>query len=151
MDGGYGWGNRILAQEQNLGVGGPSQGKWGFIKRRKRNGIRKEGEKIKDWLIAKGYSWKKGFDYDEVFSLVVEHTSIRLVLALGAYLNVEWEQLYVKKTFFMMIWESKFTWNIQKGLDNLRWSTKLFKFSLYLTLFFLFNQPLFKTSKYQTL
>jgi hypothetical protein len=30
--------------------------KWAFIKRRKRNGIKKEGEKIKGWLIAKGYS-----------------------------------------------------------------------------------------------
>lgn len=36
---------------------------------------------------------------NEVFSPVVWHTSIRLVVALVTYLNVELEQLYVKTTF----------------------------------------------------
>ena len=43
-----------------------------------------EGKKFKAHLVAKGYSQQKGVDYDEIFSPVVRHTSIRVVLALVA-------------------------------------------------------------------
>ena len=50
-------------------------------------------------MVAKGYSQRHGIDYDEVFSLVVRHTSIRAVLALVADQDLELEQLDVKTAF----------------------------------------------------
>ena len=38
-----------------------------------------------------GYSQKHGVDFDEIFSLVVKHTSIRIVLSLVAYFDMELE------------------------------------------------------------
>ena len=58
-----------------------------------------EGEKFKVSLVAKGYSQKHGVDYDEIFSPVVKHTSIRAVLSLVAYFDMELEQMVLKKTF----------------------------------------------------
>ena len=56
--------------------------KWVFKK--KQGVLEKEGIMYKARLVAKGYSQKKGIDYDEIFSPVVQHTSIILVLALVA-------------------------------------------------------------------
>ncbi|XP_070019638.1 secreted RxLR effector protein 161-like [Nicotiana sylvestris] len=41
----------------------------------------------------------EGIDYNEVFSLVVKHTSIRVLLDLVALHDLELEQLYVKTAF----------------------------------------------------
>uniref|UniRef100_A0A2N9H6T1 Integrase catalytic domain-containing protein n=1 Tax=Fagus sylvatica TaxID=28930 RepID=A0A2N9H6T1_FAGSY len=71
--------------------------KWVFKK--KEAVSEKEGERFKARLVAKGYSQRHGIDYDEVFSLVVRHTSIRAVLALVAHQNLELEQLDVKTAF----------------------------------------------------
>ena len=60
---------------------------------------KKEGERFKSRLVVKGYSQRHGIDYDEVFSLMVRHTSIRVVLALVAHQDLELEQLDVKTTF----------------------------------------------------
>ena len=49
--------------------------------------------------MAKGYSQRQGIDYNEVFSPVVKHTSIRIVLALVANDDMELEQLDVKTAF----------------------------------------------------
>ncbi|GJZ26731.1 retrovirus-related pol polyprotein from transposon TNT 1-94 [Tanacetum coccineum] len=43
--------------------------------------------------------WRAGIDYDEVLSLVVRHTSIRVILSLTAYEDYELEQLDVKTAF----------------------------------------------------
>ena len=47
-----------------------------------------EGEKFKAHLVVKGYPQKHGVDYDEIFSPVVKHTSIRIVLSLVAYFDM---------------------------------------------------------------
>jgi len=59
----------------------------------------KEGEKLKALLIAKGFSQKKGIDYDEIFSPVVRHTSIRAVLTSVAIWDLHLEQMDVKIVF----------------------------------------------------
>uniref|UniRef100_A0A2N9FQZ7 Integrase catalytic domain-containing protein n=1 Tax=Fagus sylvatica TaxID=28930 RepID=A0A2N9FQZ7_FAGSY len=71
--------------------------KWVFKK--KEVVSEKEGERFKAGLVAKGYSQRHGIDYDEVFSPVVKHTSIRVVLALVAHQDLELEQLDVKTAF----------------------------------------------------
>uniref|UniRef100_A0A2N9GEX0 Integrase catalytic domain-containing protein n=1 Tax=Fagus sylvatica TaxID=28930 RepID=A0A2N9GEX0_FAGSY len=71
--------------------------KWVFKK--KEAVSEKEGERFKARLVAKGYSQRHGIDYDEVFSPVVRHTSIKAVLALVADQDMELEQLDVKTAF----------------------------------------------------
>ncbi|GKC05160.1 transposable element, partial [Tanacetum coccineum] len=50
-------------------------------------------------LVAKGFSQKEGIDYNEIFSPVVRHTSIRVLLSLVAHHDLELEQLDVKTAF----------------------------------------------------
>ena len=50
-------------------------------------------------LVVKGFSQKKGIDFDEIFSPVVKMSSIRVVLALAASMDLEVEQLDVKTAF----------------------------------------------------
>ena len=50
-------------------------------------------------LVVKGFSQKKGIDFDGIFSPVVKMSSIRVVLGLAASLDLEIEQLDVKTAF----------------------------------------------------
>ena len=50
-------------------------------------------------LVVTGFGQRKGIDFDEIFSLVVKMSSIRMVLALAASLDVEVEQMDVKTAF----------------------------------------------------
>ena len=47
----------------------------------------------------KGFNLKKGIDFEEILSLVVKMSSIRVALSLTSRLNLEFEQLDVKSTF----------------------------------------------------
>ena len=58
-----------------------------------------EGENFKACLVEKGYSQKHGVNYDEIFSPVVRHTSIRTMFSFTAYFEMELEQMDVKTTF----------------------------------------------------
>ena len=58
-----------------------------------------ESVRYKARLVAKGYSQTEGVDFNEVFSPVVKHTSIRVLLAMVAWFDLELEQLDVKTTF----------------------------------------------------
>jgi hypothetical protein len=56
-------------------------------------------KRYKDRLVVKGFSQKKGIDFDEIFSHVVKMTSIRTILSHVAVEDLHLEQLYVKTTF----------------------------------------------------
>nr|GEY64475.1 retrovirus-related Pol polyprotein from transposon TNT 1-94 [Tanacetum cinerariifolium] len=71
--------------------------KWLFKIKEWSKGVQKPRYKPK--LITRGFTQRPSIDYNEVFSLVVLHTSIRVVLALTACKDYELEQLDVKKTF----------------------------------------------------
>jgi len=50
-------------------------------------------------LVFKRYAQKEGIDYNEIFSHVVKHTFIQMLLAIVAQFDLELEQLDVKTTF----------------------------------------------------
>ena len=55
-----------------------------------------EEPRYKSRLVAKGYSQKEGIDYQEIFSPVVKHVSIRVMLSIVVDQDLELEQLDVK-------------------------------------------------------
>ena len=58
-------------------------------------------------LVAKGYAHNEGINSNEVFSPVVKHSSITILLVLVAQNNMELVQLDVKIGFF--------TWGLGRG------------------------------------
>ncbi|KAL0301482.1 UNVERIFIED_CONTAM: Retrovirus-related Pol polyprotein from transposon TNT 1-94 [Sesamum radiatum] len=94
--------------------------KW--LHRKKPTVSKKEVGKFKARLVAKGYSQQKEIDYDEIFSPVVRHTSIRAELALVTSWDLHLEHMDIKTTFFMVIWRNRFTWSSQMGSLNLNMS-----------------------------
>ena len=56
-------------------------------------------KRYKDRLVVKGFSQKKGIDFDEIFSPVVKMNSIRTILSLVAIEYLHLEQLDVKMAF----------------------------------------------------
>ena len=55
--------------------------------------------KHKARLVVKGYSQRKGIDYEEVYAPVVHFETIRLLIALAALKNLQIHHLDVKSTF----------------------------------------------------
>lgn len=66
-----------------------------------------EDERYKGRLVAKGYSQTEGIDYNEIFSPVVKHVSIRFMLSVVVNLDFELEQMDVKTAFLHGTLEEK--------------------------------------------
>jgi hypothetical protein len=71
------------------------QNKWVY-KLKEEDGGKKQ---YKARLVVEGFAQKKGINFDEIFSLVVETTSIRTILSLVVVEDLHLEQLDVKTTF----------------------------------------------------
>lgn len=63
--------------------------------------VTEAGEQVryKARLVAKGFTQKEGIDFNEVFSPVVKHTSIRILLSMVNQFDMELQQLDVKTAF----------------------------------------------------
>lgn len=70
--------------------------KWVF---KLKQGVNDTEDRYKARLVAKGFSQKAGIDFHEIFSPMVKIVSIRIVLALVAFLDLELQQLDVKTAF----------------------------------------------------
>ena len=64
--------------------------------------------------MAKGYTHKEGFDYEETFSLVAMIKSIQILLSFPAHMDYEIWQMDVKTAFLNESLEETFTWFSQK-------------------------------------
>ncbi|CAN1822894.1 Retrovirus-related Pol polyprotein from transposon TNT 1-94, partial [Linum perenne] len=120
--------------------------KWVFAKKDDKSGIR-----FKARLVAKGYAQKEGIDYNEIFSPVVKHSSIRILLALVAQFDLKLEQLDVKTAFlhgdleeeiymaqpdgFQVAGKEKCVCNLKKSLYGLKQSPRQWykRFDLFMT------------------
>ncbi|GJY33991.1 retrovirus-related pol polyprotein from transposon TNT 1-94 [Tanacetum coccineum] len=78
--------------------------------------------RFKARLVSKGYSQKEGIDYNEIFSPVVRHTSIRVLLSLVAHHDLELEQLDVKIAFLHAVAETVF--DVCYGLHEAEYSSR---------------------------
>ena len=71
--------------------------KWVYAK--KQGSLKEDMVHYKARLVAKGYAQREGIDYKEVFSPVVKHSSIRILLALVAKYELDLDQLDIKTAF----------------------------------------------------
>ncbi|KAH9703868.1 hypothetical protein KPL70_011252 [Citrus sinensis] len=58
-----------------------------------------ESVRYKARLVAKGFTQKEEIDFNEVFSPVVKHSSIRVLLAITTFFDLELDQMDVKTAF----------------------------------------------------
>lgn len=70
--------------------------KWIFKKKRDKNG---NVDRYRARLVVKGYTQIYGLDYNQTFSPVVRHSTLRIVLALSAHYGLYTRQLDVPKAF----------------------------------------------------
>nr|GEV27525.1 retrovirus-related Pol polyprotein from transposon TNT 1-94 [Tanacetum cinerariifolium] len=70
--------------------------KWVFRNKKDEHGTI---TKNKARLVAQGYSWEKGIDYDETFAPVARMEAIRIFLTFATYMNFKVYQMDVKSAF----------------------------------------------------
>ena len=66
---------------------------------KKQRSLKEDIVRYKARLVAKGYAQWEGIDFNEVFSPVLKHSSIRILLALVAQYELDLDQLDVKIAF----------------------------------------------------
>ncbi|CAJ2636069.1 unnamed protein product [Trifolium pratense] len=71
--------------------------KWVFKRKEGIPGV--EAPRYKARLVAKGFTQVEGIDYNEIFSPVVKHCSIRVLMAIVNMYDLELEQMDVKTAF----------------------------------------------------
>ena len=65
-----------------------------------KEGVGKDDKpRYKARLVARGFTQVAGVDYNEIFSLVVRHTSIRILLGMTTHKNLVLEQMDVMIAF----------------------------------------------------
>ena len=112
--------------------------KWIF--KRKKGLSPNEPPRFKARLVAKGFSQIPGVDYNDVFSPVVKHSSIRTFFSIVAMHDLEVEQLDVKTAFlhgeleeeiymdqpegFIVPGKEDFVCKLNKSLYGLKQSTR---------------------------
>ena len=69
---------------------------WVYKIKREQHGVI---SRYKAKFVAQGFSQKQGLDYEDTFSLVVRHTTVRIVLTLAASQRWTLRQLDVKNAF----------------------------------------------------
>lgn len=91
-----------------------------------------EEEKFKARLVPKGYSQLKGIEYDQIFSPIVRHTSIREVLTLVVSRDKHLEKINVKKTFLHGNLDENIHMDKSEGFSDTRHGILVYKFNMYL-------------------
>ncbi|RDX65295.1 hypothetical protein CR513_56057, partial [Mucuna pruriens] len=71
--------------------------KWLF--KRKEGIHRIESPCYKAKLVEEGFTQREGVNFNEIFSLVVKHYSVRVLFAMVAQFDLHFEQMDVKTTF----------------------------------------------------
>nr|GEV57288.1 retrovirus-related Pol polyprotein from transposon TNT 1-94 [Tanacetum cinerariifolium] len=85
-----------------------------------------EKKRYKARLLVKGLQQKQGVDYNEIFSLIVKITTIRLVLTIVAAENLHLEQLDVKTTFLHSNLDEDIYMTQPEGFQSARKKENLF-------------------------
>lgn len=114
-------GDRISLQEQHLGIGQTTTKQedcWMQMGLQEERGILGvEDARYKARLVAKGYSQVHGIDFNDIFSPVVNHNSIHVLLALVAMYDLELEHLDVKTAFLQGELEEKIYMQQHEGFE----------------------------------
>lgn len=81
---------------------------WKFIVKRKEDISPSELVRYKSRLVAKGYSHIPCIDFNDIFFLVVKHSSIHTLLSTIAMQDYELKQLDLKLHSYMRSWKKTF-------------------------------------------
>ncbi|CAA7028219.1 unnamed protein product [Microthlaspi erraticum] len=84
-----------------------------------------ENPRFKARLVAKGYSQKEGIDYQEIFSPVVKHVSVRFLLSMVVHFNMELQQMDVKTAFLHGYLDETIYMEQPEGYEDERYPDKV--------------------------